>query len=148
MSDAQSQPVPNILVVDDDLELLKLIAMLLRRIGAQSHTFYDSREALRYLAKETPDLIILDLMMPDIDGLQMLRRIREHDRFAPVPVLILSAKADPDTIREGLESGADGYVTKPYIANSLVDRVRLLLENGRKSQAKPKSAPPPANTPD
>lgn len=148
MSDAQSQSVPNILVVDDDLELLKLISMLLRRIGAQSHTFYDSREALRFLAKETPDLIILDLMMPDIDGMEMLRRIREHDRFAPIPIVILSAKADPDTIREGLNSGADAYVTKPYIANSLVDRVRLLLENGRKSQAKPKAVPPSATTSD
>lgn len=146
MSDAPSPMVPNILVVDDDLELLKLIAMLLRRIGAQSHTFYDSRDALRFLAKETPDLIILDLMMPDIDGLQMLRRIREHKRFAAIPIIILSAKADPETIREGLASGADAYVTKPYIANSLIDRVRLLLESGRKSKTKSRAVPPQITT--
>jgi DNA-binding response OmpR family regulator len=133
VNEADSNDSPKIVVVDDDFELLKLIAMLLRRIGAESKTFYDGREALEYLEQETPDLIILDLMLPDIDGYIILRQIRAQPRFEHVPVLILSAKVDPNSIRKGLEYGADGYVTKPYIANSLIDRVRLLLKVGRKT---------------
>ena len=127
-------PAPNILVVDDDLELLKLIAMLLRRIGAESHTFYNGQEALQYLQTETPDVVVLDLMLPGIDGYEILQQIRADRRMDDVPVLILSAKADPNSIRRGLELGADGYVTKPYIANSLIDRVRLLLNVGRQAR--------------
>ncbi len=131
MSEAQANHAPRIVVVDDDYELLKLIAMLLRRIGAQSRTFFDGRAALDHLKEEVPDLIILDLMLPDVDGVEILRQIRAQSQFDTVPVLILSAKADPDSIRSGLDNGADGYVTKPYIANSLIDRVRLLLTTGR-----------------
>jgi DNA-binding response OmpR family regulator len=131
VSEAQASPAPRIVVVDDDYELLKLIAMLLRRIGAQSRTFFDGKAALEHLKTEIPDLIILDLMLPDMDGFEVLRQIRGQSKFNAVPILILSAKADPNSIRTGLENGADGYVTKPYIANSLIDRVRLLLTTGR-----------------
>jgi DNA-binding response OmpR family regulator len=145
VSEAPNSPAPKIMVVDDDYELLKLIGMLLRRIGADSRAFYDGQEALQYLETETPDLIILDLMLPDMDGFEILGRIREQRKFDQVPVLILSAKADPNSIRQGLEIGADGYVTKPYIANSLIDRVRLLLSVGRhQSNLDPKR--PPYNT--
>jgi DNA-binding response OmpR family regulator len=133
VSESQSNYVSRIVVIDDDHELLKLIALLLRRIGAQSRTFFDGQEALNHLQLETPDLVILDLMLPDIDGLEILRQLRSQRRFDHVPVIILSAKADPNTIRKGLENGADGYVTKPYIANTLIDRVRLLLSTGRQN---------------
>jgi DNA-binding response OmpR family regulator len=145
VSEAPNQLVPSIIVVDDDYELLKLITLLLRRIGAQSQAFYDGREALQYLDKQTPDLIILDLMLPDMDGFEILRLIRENSRFDQVPVLILSAKADPANIRRGLDSGADGYVTKPYIANSLIDRVRLLLSTGRQPKSQLEQEPPAAS---
>jgi len=128
VNDTISNPSPTVVAVDDDPELLTLVTLLLRRIGANVHTFTSSRAAIRYLINNTPDIIILDLMLPDISGLDLLRQIRKQRRFDPVPVLILSAKADPDTIRSGLDLGANGYVTKPYIANSLIDRVRLLLE--------------------
>lgn len=132
MSEAPGNPVPKIVIVDDDHELLTLMTMLLRRIGAESRTFFDGRAAMQHLTKEMPDLIILDLMLPDISGIDLLGQIRAQRRFDQVPVLILSAKADPGSIREGLANGADGYVTKPYIANSLIDRVRLLLRSGRR----------------
>jgi DNA-binding response OmpR family regulator len=121
------------MAVDDDYELLRLIIMLLRRIGAEATTFSEGHTALQYLETEVPDLIILDLMLPGVDGFEILRHIRSQPRFDQTPVLILSAKADPTTIRRGLENGADGYVTKPYIANSLIDRVRLLLNSGRQA---------------
>ena len=140
MSEAPDLSVPKILVVDDDHEILKLIAMLLRRIGAEAWVFEDGESALQRLNQTKPDLIILDLMLPDIDGLQILQEVRAQDRLRHVPVLILSAKADPDTIREGLDLGADGYITKPYIANTLIDKVRLMLQSER--HGKPYVEPP------
>ena len=131
MSEAAANP--KIVVIDDDHEILKLITMLLRRIGAESKAFIGGQEALDYLKTETPDLIVLDLMMPEVTGFDVLRQVREQSRFDQVPILILSAKADAGSIREGLEKGADGYVTKPYIANTLIDRVRLLLESDRQA---------------
>lgn len=133
MSDSSDRTAPHVIVVDDDPELLKLISMLLRRIGADATTFINGQEILDYLADHVPDLIVLDLMLPDIDGFEILQRIRTQRQLDEVPVLILSAKADPNSIRRGLDLGADGYVTKPYIANSLIDRVRLLLSVGRKA---------------
>ncbi len=144
MSEAQPNAAPHIAVIDDDTELLKLMVLLLRRIGAQTTTIADGQEALHYLADGTPDLIILDLMLPHVNGFDILRRIRNDPRFDPVPVLVLSAKVEPQTIREVLEAGADGYVTKPYAANSLVDRVRLLLASGR--QTAPPDRPPTGST--
>jgi DNA-binding response OmpR family regulator len=140
VSEAPEHTVPKIVVVDDDHEILNLIAMLLRRIGAEAWTFYDGQAALKHLSSQTPDLIILDLMLPDVDGLQILRQLRDREEFDRVPVLILSAKADPDTIRDGLDLGADGYITKPYIANTLIDKVRLMLLSER--HARPRSGPP------
>ncbi len=124
-----------VIVVDDDPDILNLVSILLQRIGIQASTFSDGRSAIRYLAQETPDLIILDLMLPDVDGMDILRQIRARTRFEDVPVLVLSAKADPDTIRTALDGGADSYVTKLYITNSLLDRVRLLLTHGRRSRS-------------
>jgi len=134
VSQSPNLQAPRIAVVDDDPELLKLIGMLLGRIGAESHMFADGEDILRYLETASPDLIIIDLMLPDINGYDILRHIRSQNRFDNVPVLILSARADPSSIRRGLDEGADGYVTKPYIANSLIDRVRLLLSQGRQSK--------------
>jgi len=131
VSERQPDPAPKIAVIDDDNELLKLMVLLLRRLGAHTTTISDGHEALDYLANHVPDLIILDLMLPQVSGFEILRQVRDDARFDRVPVLVLSAKVDPGTIRQVLEAGADGYVTKPYIANSFIDRVRLLLTAGR-----------------
>lgn len=131
MSEGSRPNAPKILVIDDDYELLKLIRLLLGRIGADTITCTDGQSALHELQRVKPDLIILDLMLPDVDGFQLLRIIRAQQTFADVPLLILSARVDPEWIRKGLEGGADGYVTKPYIATNLIERVRLLLRAGR-----------------
>lgn len=144
---SQTHPNPtlpitsHITVIDDDVELLKLMTLLLRRIGAQPTTIATGQEALDFLQAHIPNLIILDLMLPGVNGFDILRRIRSDSRFDAVPVLVLSAKVDPQTIRDVLEAGADGYVTKPYIASSFIDRVRLLLSAGR--QVAPPDKPPP-----
>lgn len=142
VSEKQPTSAPEIAVIDDDNELLKLMVLLLRRLGAHTTTLADGHEALQYLANHVPDLIILDLMLPQVSGFEILQRVRSDARFEQVPVLVLSAKVDPHTIRQVLEAGADGYVTKPYIANSFVDRVRLLLTAGRQLNPPPEADPP------
>jgi DNA-binding response OmpR family regulator len=123
---------PRVLIIDDDQDLLRLVALLLKRINAETIPAKDGYSGLAaFEAEQKPDLVILDLMLPDMDGLEILQRIRTRPDSSHIPVLILSAKADPTTIRLGLNRGADGYVTKPYIANSLLDRVRALLNAGR-----------------
>jgi DNA-binding response OmpR family regulator len=126
-------PSSRILVVDDDPGLLVLMAKMLERIGPKPLTAETGTGALAILEREPIDLLILDLMLPDINGLQVLKQIREDFRFDSMPVLILSAKADPDTISEGFELGADAYLTKPYLPNTLVSRVRTLMAQGRRT---------------
>lgn len=123
---------PRVLIVDDETELLKLVGLLLKRINVDSVPVSDGASALNWLEKSNrADLVILDLMMPGIDGMEVLRRIRTRKEMDAMPVLILSAKADPTTIRSALDSGADGYITKTYLATSLVPRVQTLLNSGR-----------------
>ena len=133
MGDSALLTPPRIVVIDDDYELLKLVTVLLARIGAEIIEAKDGYNALEIMntTDPPPDLVILDLMLPDIDGFEVLQRLRAQPKFDHIPILILSAKADPTSIRYGLDNGADGYVTKPYIANSLINRVKLLLSVGR-----------------
>lgn len=124
-----------ILVVDDDRELLSVINTLLSRVGMEvifAETAADAAQILR--SKPLPDLVILDLMLPDISGLELLKQMRAKEVFKDLPVLILSALADPDQIREGLEAGGDRYLTKPYIAHNLTSMVQDLLRSGRRQK--------------
>lgn len=122
-----------ILVVDDDPNLLVLLSKMLIRVGVTPTTAESGAEALDKLRDEPAfDLLILDLMLPDIDGFEVLSRVRANNSYDDMPVLILSARADPDTIKQGLDLGADGYLTKPYLPNTLTSRVRAVLAQGRR----------------
>ncbi len=125
-------PTTRILVIDDDLDLLLLLSKMLARIGATTKTAATGAEGLDLLKNEHFDLLILDLMLPDLDGYEILSQIRESAQFEHMPILILSARADPEAITKGLELGADGYLTKPYLPNTLTSRVRVLLAQGRR----------------
>ncbi|GEM_PF-1582719 len=121
-----------IMVIDDEREARELISTLLQRIGIQPILVKSGSAALALLEEGLkPSLIILDLMMPEMDGLEVLSRIRSMPQLNSVPVLILSAKAEPESIRMGLNSGADAYVTKTYLTHNLIDRVRVLIAAGR-----------------
>lgn len=127
------QSTPRILVVDDDPELQKLVSALLKRAGMEplsAETAAGGAQILR--TPPLPDAVILDLMLPDMSGIDFLKQMRAKNVFDDVPVVILSALADPDQIREGLDSGADRYLTKPYLANNLVRTVQDVLRNGRR----------------
>ncbi len=122
-----------VLVVDDDPELLQLVRVLLSRIGIEAVCVENANAAAQLLLNEAlPDLLILDMMLPDISGVEFLRQMRSKSTFDAMPVLILSALIDPERIRVALDAGADRYLTKPYIANNLLTVVQDILRTGRR----------------
>jgi two-component system phosphate regulon response regulator PhoB len=122
-----------ILVVDDDPALQKLVTALLERSGMVPISAVSAQEAAAVLRERPlPDIILLDLMLPDVSGLEFLRQLRTKSAFDKLPVIILSALADPDQIRDGLAAGADRYLTKPYLANNLIGTLQEILRTGRK----------------
>jgi DNA-binding response OmpR family regulator len=118
-----------ILVVDDDLELRKLVQSYLLKEGFRTVTAADGREALFVAREESPDLIVLDLMMPEMGGYEF---IRVYSKEANVPVIILTAKLEEEDKILGLELGADDYVTKPFSLRELTARVRAVLRRSGK----------------
>ena len=126
------QGKPLILVVDDDPALQKLVGTLLDRANMDSVAAMTAAEAAQVLKKRPlPQVVVLDMMLPDVSGLEFLRQMRSKEVFNDLPVVILSALADPDKIREGLSAGADRYLTKPYLANNLISTIQDLLRSGR-----------------
>ena len=116
-----------ILVVDDERRMVGFIRLNLEQDGFEVIEAYNGTEALERLRDSLPDLILLDVMMPDIDGFEVLRTIRE---ISQVPVIMLTAKGEEEDIVKGLELGADDYVTKPFSPRELVSRVRAVLRRG------------------
>jgi len=113
-----------ILVVDDEERMVRFIRLNLEHDGFLVVEAFDSHQAMNQLRKTLPDLILLDVMLPDIDGFEFLRMIREnHD----IPVIMLTAKSEEDDRVRGLELGADDYVTKPFSPRELVSRVKAVL---------------------
>ncbi|HAF49376.1 MAG TPA: DNA-binding response regulator [Anaerolineaceae bacterium] len=116
-----------ILVVDDERRMVGFIRLNLEQDGFEVIEAYNGTEALDRLRDSLPDLILLDVMMPDIDGFEVLRMIRE---ISQVPVIMLTAKGEEDDKVKGLELGADDYVTKPFSPRELVSRVKAVLRRG------------------
>ena len=116
-----------ILVVDDEAVLVETIAYNLEQAGYQVITAADGASALQAAHRETPDLIILDIMLPEMDGLEVCRQLRRESNTATTPIMMLTAKGDEIDKVVGLEVGADDYVTKPFGRRELLARVRALL---------------------
>jgi DNA-binding response OmpR family regulator len=117
-----------ILIVDDDLDTLQLVGTTLERQGFAITAAKDGEQGLEFARKEHPDLILLDIMMPKMDGYEVTRRLRADPDTAEIPILMFTAKAQVDDKVEGLEVGADDYLTKPTHPSELVARVRALLK--------------------
>jgi two-component system, OmpR family, alkaline phosphatase synthesis response regulator PhoP len=113
-----------VLVVDDDVKTVELVRLYLNRDGYQVLTAYDGIEALRLARESCPDLIVLDLMLPDIDGLEVCRTLRHE---SDVPIIMLTARTTDRDKLTGLDLGADDYVTKPFSPKELAARVRAVL---------------------
>jgi two-component system KDP operon response regulator KdpE len=116
-----------ILVVDDERRMVGFIRLNLEQDGYEVIEAFNGTEALNRLRDSLPDLILLDVMMPDIDGFEVLRTIRE---ISQVPVIMLTAKGEEDDKVKGLELGADDYVTKPFSPRELVSRIKAVLRRG------------------
>lgn len=123
-----------ILVVDDEPDINTILTVTLRRAGYEVASAADGMEAVDAIHRQAPDLILLDVMMPRADGLETLRRIREHGPTAHVPVIMLTAKAALGDKMKGFEQGVDDYVSKPFEPAEIVARVEALLRRTARSR--------------
>jgi two-component system, OmpR family, phosphate regulon response regulator OmpR len=127
-STAMSDPEPHLLVVDDDERLRDLLRRYLSESGFRVTVAADAREARANLASFAFDLIVLDVMMPGDSGLDLTRELRAGDRNPRIPVLLLTAMAEPEDRINGLEQGADDFLAKPFEPRELVLRIRNIIE--------------------
>jgi DNA-binding response OmpR family regulator len=129
-----------VLIVDDDPDYLAILRSLLEKRGFRIATALSGQQALDELARERPDVVLLDVVMPDMSGLEVLQRIRETPTTASLPVILVSARAGGDDMLTGYQYGADYYITKPCTPKQLVYGVNLVLgrqSEGDKTQSKP-----------
>jgi two-component system phosphate regulon response regulator PhoB/two-component system alkaline phosphatase synthesis response regulator PhoP len=118
---------PVIAALYDEADILELLKVSLEKAGYRFEGFQDANDLFRYLSRERPSLILLDLMLPDTDGLEVCRQIRRSDTMAGIPIIMLTAKGAESDKVAGLELGADDYVTKPFSVKELVARVHAVL---------------------
>jgi DNA-binding response OmpR family regulator len=119
-----------ILVVDDDENILNLEKTILEQKGFDVTTAAGGAQALGILAEHAFDLILLDVMMPEVDGFTVCRKIKEDARLKDIPVIFLTAKGGGEALAEGFESGAVMYINKPFTANKLLTIVNTMLDSG------------------
>jgi DNA-binding response OmpR family regulator len=124
---------PLILIVEDERKTAEAIGLYLEHEGFRTSRAGDGAAALEIVALERPDLVVLDLMLPRVDGLEVCRRLRAD--YGALPILMLTARASEDDVLKGLEIGADDYVTKPFSPRTLVARVRALLRRSAGGRA-------------
>jgi DNA-binding response OmpR family regulator len=131
-----------ILVVEDDLTVAEVVVDYLRHAGLQPRHAVDGQTALEIAAAWRPDLVVLDLMLPGVGGLEVCRRLREdRDNQAPLPVIMLTALSDESDRVRGLESGADDYVTKPFSPRELILRVQAVLRRAARASDPAEAVP-------
>ena len=116
-----------ILIVEDEQDILQLVKHYLEKEGFRIIAAMSGLEALKKVKEDKPDLVVLDLMLPEMDGLEICKRLRSTPETAMLPIIILTAKAEESDTIVGLELGADDYVTKPFSPKALVARVKALL---------------------
>ena len=121
----------NIFVVEDEEDILDLIRYNLAKEGFAVSTATDGQEAVKAMLRRPPDLVLLDLMLPGLDGLEVCRRLKKEPRTAAIPVLMVTAKDDESDVVTGLELGADDYIVKPFRMKELVARFSSMRRLGR-----------------
>ncbi len=117
----------SILVVEDDADLAQLVIDIFMTAGFEVRWAANRAEINAELHRAGIDLVLLDIVLPDADGLQVLRRVRAHPRLADLPVIMMTGKVAPEDVLAGLAAGADGYVTKPFKMSGLVNAVNVVL---------------------
>jgi CheY-like chemotaxis protein len=116
-----------VMVVDDEIGALALIAIILERNGYAVVKAQGGPVALDLLEKTTPDLFVLDLMMPEMDGIELCQRIRARRDTAATPIILLSARSDQDTVDRAMRAGATDYLSKPVFQHALVNKISIAL---------------------
>src|SRR5437773_1045541 len=122
-----------ILIVEDDPDIAELVSRYLDKAGFQTERVASGRDALKRITAQPPDLLVLDLMLPHVDGLEICRIVRANEKTATVPIIMLTARGDESERIVGLELGADDYVAKPFSPSELVARVRALLRRAQRA---------------
>ncbi|MEY4636790.1 MAG: Alkaline phosphatase synthesis transcriptional regulatory protein PhoP [Acidobacteriota bacterium] len=128
-----ARPPTRILVAEDDPDIGSLLEHYLRKAGFVATIVTSGRDVMPQIKREAPDLVVLDLMLPGLDGLQVCRAIRADANTAAIPIIMLTAKAEESDRIVGLELGADDYITKPFSPNEVVARVRALLRRAHRA---------------
>jgi two-component system phosphate regulon response regulator PhoB/two-component system alkaline phosphatase synthesis response regulator PhoP len=123
-----------IAVIDDEPDIVELVSVQLKSAGFVAAGYVDAEDFLNSLREATPDLIILDLMLPDMDGFEVCKYLKKDEAYAPIPIIMLTARTDETDRVLGLELGADDYVTKPFSAKELVARVKAVLRRQEKGR--------------
>ena len=118
---------PLVLVADDDPDILALVRFRLERDGYEVLSAPDGETALDLALARTPDLAVLDVMMPRLDGYELTRRLREHGPTTGIPIILLTARVQEPDLERGFEAGADDYVTKPFSPQALGERIQAAL---------------------
>ncbi|MBI5588563.1 MAG: response regulator transcription factor [Deltaproteobacteria bacterium] len=126
-----------ILAVDDEADILKLLEYNLKKAGFRVVTAKDGPEGLHLARRERPNLILLDIMLPDMDGAEILKRLKTEDSTRHIPVVMLTAKGEEIDRVLGFELGAEDYITKPFSPRELVLRVRAILKRASETEAAP-----------
>jgi len=124
-----------IAIIDDEPDILELVSLHLTRAGFSVREFADADSFNAFIQTSTPDLIVLDLMLPDTDGLELCKSLKRKDAFAGIPIIMLTAKGEETDKILGLELGADDYITKPFSPKELVARVKAVLRRPARKEA-------------
>jgi twitching motility two-component system response regulator PilG len=117
-----------ILIVEDEESLLKLESILLTSKGYEVHGVGDGRAALEAMATVKPDLVLLDIMLPEIDGFEVCRRIKANEETKNIPVIMLTAKKSREDMARGEQVGADWYITKPFKSVMVIETIQRFIE--------------------
>lgn len=118
-----------ILAVDDEKHIVRLVQVNLERAGYEVVTAHDGKEALQQVANENPDLVVLDVMMPYMDGFEVLQNLRRNPSTRDIPVIMLTAKAQDADVFKGWQSGVDCYLTKPFNPMELLSFVKRIFDS-------------------
>ncbi|MCK5057285.1 MAG: response regulator transcription factor [Candidatus Aminicenantes bacterium] len=124
-----------VFVVEDEPDILALIAINLKKSGYDVEEYSEAGSMLKTLEKRAPDLIILDLMLPDHDGLDVCKTLKKNDAYSEIPIIMVTAKTEEFDIVLGLELGADDYIPKPFSPRELVARVKAVLRRSKATQS-------------
>jgi DNA-binding response OmpR family regulator len=125
-----------ILLVDDEVDLVEVVKLRLETVGYEIIPAYDGQEALDKARSEKPDLIILDLMLPKMDGYKVCGLLKKDPRYSGIPIIMFTARAQEDDEALGREMGADAYITKPFEPQALIAKIKELLEGGKDEKEK------------